>query len=397
MPDPDRPEQNDAQNTDAGPDRGPGEGSEASAQGAASSPEPEKPKEDTDGDAGHDAKKARTGPPVEEHFVASTSAVDKLKAKVAEREAKTKKPKPHRKRMSDEKRQALWHQAVIKKARKLKLMTDLVLILLLALVVGMHFAPFIPFVGRIEIELGEMREEYGPKTGFELFKDLVLEHRRPRFETVRDERGLPRLDRATGGTIRRFFRVGKDPDKPGSKGADLAAWFILAIPLGAALLLLLYLLDYLVWMGRPLPGLSALWGYGCVGYLMYARVPKDSTWEALGYNAGLAWYMLLVPLFLIGTVSMLRFVVSQRWKRYEFAGLPLPTSSPEAAEIVRDIGEGGPAGESAPSSAKAAKGSPPELQRRGASADEASAALSDDACLRAGGSTHRQARDSAES
>jgi len=106
--------------------------------------------------------------------------------------------------------------------------------------------------------------------------------------------------------------------------ANIVALLFLMIPAGGALLALLYVLDYFVFMGRLLPGLSALYGFGCVGYLMGTKVPTRGVWNVLGMQAETGWYMVLIPLFMLGTVSLLRLIVSQRWKRYEFAGLPVP-------------------------------------------------------------------------
>jgi hypothetical protein len=254
---------------------------------------------------------------------ASRAAVDKLKAR-ADREKPKPKTSSRRRRLSEVERKALWHKAVIRKARKLKIMTDILIFLLLALVVGVHFLPFAHFVGPISAD-----DEWEPKTGYELVMDLVTEGRRPHFQTHRDAEGRPVVDRATLRPRRYFERAGE---------ADALAYGLLAVPLGAALLLLLYLLDYLLWMGRVLPGLTVLYGYGAVGYLLAARLPEDATGDALGHHAILAWYLLLIPLFLMGTVSMLRFVVSQRWKRYEFAGRPVPEhlrpAQPAAAEAA---------------------------------------------------------------
>ncbi|MHC4200626.1 MAG: hypothetical protein ACYSU0_11595 [Planctomycetota bacterium] len=247
---------------------------------------------------------------VPEHEIASPTAIEKLKERVARAE-KEKKPKPvRRRRISDEDRKALWHKAVLKKARKLKIMTDLLLLLLLAIVIAVHFVPYTPFIGEIPSD-----PLWSSKTGFELMRDLVTAGKRPWIETQRDATGREVEDRATGSIRRKLHREAR---------ADLLAYGILAIPVGAALLVLLFLLDYFFWFGRLLPGFSMLWSFGSVGYLMYVRLPRDATWEMIGFGALPAWYLLLVPLFLIGIVSVLRFVVSQRWKRYEFAGLPVP-------------------------------------------------------------------------
>ena len=255
-------------------------------------------------------KEGKGGALVAEHELASPTAIEKLKERVARAE-KEKKPKTvRRRRISDEDRKALWHKAVLKKARKLKIMTDLLLLLMLAIVIAVHFVPYTPFIGEIPSD-----PLWSPKTGYELMRKLVAEGKRPWIETRRDATGREVEDRATGGVIRKFHR---------EADADLLAYGILAIPAGAALLVLLYLLDNLIWFGRLLPGFSVLWSFGSVGYLMYVRIPRDATWEMVGFDALPAWYLLLVPLFLIGIVSVLRFVVSQRWKRYEFAGLPVP-------------------------------------------------------------------------
>jgi len=287
-------------------------------------------KEDDKKDDKKDGKGAARVP---EHEVASPSAIEKLKERVARAE-KEKKPKPvRRRRISDEERKALWHKAVLKKARKLKIMTDLLLLLLLAIVIAVHFVPYTPFIGEIPSD-----PLWSSKTGYELMRKLVAEGKRPWIETRRDkETGREVEDRATGSIIRKLHR---------EADADWLAYGILAIPAGAALLVLLYLLDYLIWFGRLLPGCSVLWSFGSVGYLMYVRLPRDATWEMIGFDAMPAWYLLLVPLFLIGIVAVLRFVVSHRWKRYEFAGLPVPEhlkpkppEEPEKAEKKEKAGK----------------------------------------------------------
>lgn len=356
MPEPEEPQgPEDAPASDAAPER-----DRPSEADSASKPEPEgdeKPEADgkdeekeEEGEKKEEGEEKEEGKspaaqPLPEHTVASPFAIEKLKERLARAE-KEKKPRPVRRRhLSEEERKALWHKAVIKKARKLKIMTDVLLIFMFALVIGVHFVPFIPFVGEVPADTG-----WKPKTGYELMRHLVEHGRKPLIKTVRDKvrterypEGREVADRATGRPLRGFDRDAK---------ADLLGYFLLAIPAGAALLVLLYLLDYLVWMGRPLPGLSALWGFGSVGYLMYVRVPRDSTWEILGYNASLAWYLLLVPLFLVGVVSMLRFVISQRWKRYEFAGLPVPgragpADDAEATKVDEPAEGEGPSGQKA--------------------------------------------------
>lgn len=287
------------------------DGAPTPKSGTPSAPGPGE-KADEKEDAEKDDKKEGKGAAgrVAEHEIASPTAIEKLKERVARAE-KEKKPKTvRRRRISDEDRKALWHKAVLKKARKLKIMTDLLLLLLLATVIAVHFVPYTPFIGEIPSD-----PLWSPKTGFELMRKLVEEGKRPWIETRRDATGREVEDRATGSIIRKLHR---------EADADWLAYGILAVPVGAALLVLLYLLDYLIWFGRLLPGFSVLWSFGSVGYLMYVRLPRDATWEMIGFGALPAWYLLLVPLFLIGIVSVLRFVVSQRWKRFEFAGLPVP-------------------------------------------------------------------------
>jgi len=271
-------------------------------------------KADEKEDAKKDDKKEGKGAAarVPEHEIASPTAIEKLKERVARAE-KDKKPKTvRRRRISDEDRKALWHKAVLKKARKLKIMTDLLIFLLVATVLGAHAPPFIGEIATVP--------SWKPQAGYEIVMNLVLHGTYPHVRRVQQEAPAPpRYD----GSLSVTMPKQKTEFNPTEK-ADVLTYGILVIPVGAALLVLLFLLDYFIWFGRLLPGFSVLWSFGSVGYLMYVRLARGAPWEMLGYDAPLAWYLLLVPLFLIGIVSVLRFVVSHRWKRYEFAGLPVP-------------------------------------------------------------------------
>lgn len=217
------------------------------------------------------------------------------------------KPRPKARRLSEEERKELWHRAVIDKARKLKLFSDWLLFLFLVIPLGAHA---LTFVGPLKVAA-----EWEPKRGYEVVMDLLTKGTRPYIYHRLSPDGTPMVDRATG---RRLVDI--RPSDP----ADALAFAYLAVPFGAVLLIVLYLLDYVLWMGRFLPGLSMLYGFGAVAYLAATRLPENGTWNAMRLGSLLAWYLLMIPLFFVGAVSMLRFFVSQRWKRYEFAGLPVP-------------------------------------------------------------------------
>jgi len=213
-----------------------------------------------------------------------------------------------RRRMSEEQRKALWHKAVMAKARKLKICSDfLIFACLAALGAGM----FLPLVGGFGLK--GVPGQIGRRTGVEIAVGLAT----------------PAEDDSAGAILGTHPYIAKDEagrvvELVDGEPANIVALLFLMIPAGGALLALLYVLDYFVFMGRLLPGLSALYGFGCVGYLMGTKVPTRGVWNVLGMQAETGWYMVLIPLFMLGTVSLLRLIVSQRWKRYEFAGLPVP-------------------------------------------------------------------------
>lgn len=248
--------------------------------------------------------------------------------------ASTRTGRSSRRRLSDEERQALWRKAVAKKSRKIKILTDLVIFLLLACVLGAHALTFAH--RRVDMGGGAV-VEYGPKRGYELMLDLVkidLERTAPDASLV--GLGTKLLTVKEGGALRVF-----EPAAP----ADVVSMLILVVPVGAAILFLLYLLDFLVWMGRPLPILSLLYGFGSVAYLMITRVPENGAWNFIGIGgteAMTAWFMLLIPLFLLGAFSALRILFSARRKRYAFAGLepPAKAAPAEAGESLPDAAEG---------------------------------------------------------
>jgi len=287
---------------------------------------------------GPDDKASEGGVPdseAPEGKAASADAVERLKARAGHRSsrrggskrASTRGNRSSRRRLSDEERQAVWQKAVAKKARKIKLISDALIFICLSCVLGAHA---LPFVGRIE------PQDYGPKRGYEIMLDLVkidLERSAPDSALV--GLGTKPLWLVTEGGATRDFR----PTVP----ADPMSMIILVVPVGAVLLLLLYLLDYLVWMGRPLPILSLLYGFGSVTYLMITRVSTNGAWNMIGIGgsaAMTAWFMLLIPLFLLGTFSMLRFLFSARRKRYAFAGKE-PPAAPEPTKPAAGKDEAG--------------------------------------------------------
>jgi hypothetical protein len=242
-------------------------------------------------------------------------------------------------RLSEEERKRLWHKAVMEKAKKLKGLTDIIVFVLLLTVIAAHGLTFV-WVNR-------GRPEEFTKRGYEIVIDLLKPYEgdvrklgeeedppnwrgywravlrktpdllwgvHPRMLYARSADGQPL--QYSGGRYVRKFR----PIYP----ATILAYLYLLVPFGAVVVLVLYLLDYKLWMGRFLPALSGVYGFGLVAYLMLTRVPLGGTWNALRYGSALAWYLILIPLFLVGAASLLRYVVSERWKRYEWAGLEIP-------------------------------------------------------------------------
>jgi hypothetical protein len=244
---------------------------------------------------------------------------EKPQEKPAGEKPSAEKPKL-RSRLSDEERKRLWRRAVLAKARKLKLMTDVLLFVLLVVILLAHL---LSFVGEVEGRGG-----WEARSGFQVV-GMLLGGKHPYRQFHLDDTGRPKVSRQTGQRL-----VSLDAEHPAGFGTIL----YLVVPVGAAILVLLYLLDYFAWMGRALPAISGIYGIGGVVYLVAAKLPLTGTWNALGYRALAAWYLLLIPLFLVGAVSMLRLVVSHRWKRYEFAGLPVPEHlrpAPPAEEKVK--------------------------------------------------------------
>ncbi len=273
---------------------------------------------------------------------ASPGAVERLKARAARdsrrrgglsgRDASagggdpSRKGRGPRRRLSDEERQARWQKAVAKKARKIKQLTDVLILICLACILGAHALPF----AHKRVDKGGIIVEYGPRRGYEVMLDLVK---------IDLERSSPDSPFVSPGTKPLWvLEGGQTRDLQPAFPADLMSMLIVVVPVGAALLLLLYLLDFLVWMGRPLPLVSLLYGFGSVAYLMVTKVSEAGPWNIIGiggYAAMTAWFMLLVPLFLLGAFSMLRFFFSARRKRYAYAGLDAP-SAPRPPEPPED-------------------------------------------------------------
>jgi hypothetical protein len=258
--------------------------------------------------------------------------------------AETERPSGRRPRLSDEERKRLWREAVMEKARQLKNLADVVILVMLALVIIAHALPFVkPVKVRLygggltggeetlrqrrgyEIMLGLLKPYEGTDEDFdetdEYWLKVVPEAPallwgvQPRLVYAREPTSGKLLQHPSGGNMVRL----RD-----AYPATVFAYFILLVPIGAVVVLVLYVLDWKLWMGRFLPGLSVVYGFGAVLYLMLAKVPTDGAWNAMRYGSALAWYLLLIPLFLLGSVSLLRFVVSQRWKRYVWAGQEIP-------------------------------------------------------------------------
>jgi len=335
---------------------------------------PSKPDNSNDGDSRPQGKKS-----------ASPDAVERLKARAGRRSGRkggsSKGGRGSRRRMSDEERKARWEKAVAKKARKIKLVADALIFVCLICVLGAHALPFshkqfgFPDLEQARLVLGAEALEsadvkvirpdltavdFGAKRGYELMRDLVkvdLERTAPDAKLISP--GTKPLWVVEGGKTRAYR-----PAEP----ADVSSMLILIVPAGAVLLLLLYLLDFVAWMGRPLPIVSLLYGFGTVAYLMLTKVPETGSWNIIGtggHGALAAWFMLLVPLFLLGTFSMLRFFFSARSKRYAFAGIDAPSSpgprarpaDDERLQKSGDPGEGDSSGApAAPESGDAAAG-----------------------------------------
>jgi len=293
-------------------------------------PEDNSPSQDKPEQKSDDSKPKKKGLPKDEpmtpeqkkkHEEGTQRALKKIQAK-----GKKKK------RLPDDERRRLYRKAVVAKARKLKHFSEIIIMILLAVVIGIHALPFIKY------ESGNLEWK---RSGLELAIDLVTPKTVLRYEDEFKsfyDPGQPKHEEETIGTyphlvyltsvetgeilVRNGQRVGRfDQERP----ATLLARLYLLVPFGAALLLLLYLIDYKLWMGRFLPALSFFYGFGMVGYLMATRLPALGTWNAFGsLMPWWVWLLLMVPLFLVGAFSMLRSIVSHRYKRYEFRGLPIP-------------------------------------------------------------------------
>jgi len=292
---------------------------------------------------------------------ASPDAVERLKARAGRRSGRaggsSKGGRSSRRRMSDEERKARWQKAVAKKARKIKLFADALILVCLLCVLGAHALPFAHkqfgfkdleearlILGAEALEFADVKVlrpdlvsvDFGAKRGYEVMRDLVkIDLARTAPDAKFISPGTKPLWVVEGGRTR-----GYQPAEP----ADVVSMLILIVPAGAVLLLLLYLLDFVAWMGRPLPIVSLLYGFGTVAYLMLTKVPETGSWNIIGtggHGALAAWFMLLVPLFLLGTFSMLRFFFSARAKRYSFAGIEPPSASkaPTPPDMDKDQGE----------------------------------------------------------
>ena len=251
-----------------------------------------------------------------------------------------------RQRLSEEERKRLWRKAVMAKAKQIKNLADVVILLMLAAVLGAHALPFVKGGQKLKTYDGygaPRHDVIEQKRGYEIMLQLLT----PYEGTPEDFREtgvglwaerLPEPPKLLLGTQPRML-YGQDPGDgtllcwPSGEPmlrfrnvypATIFAYFILLVPIGAVVVLVLYLLDYKLWMGRFLPLVSCVYGFASVLYLMMTRVPAQGAWNALRYGSGLAWYLLLIPLFLVGSFSLLRLIVSQRWKRYVWAGLEIP-------------------------------------------------------------------------
>jgi hypothetical protein len=267
----------------------------------------------------------------QKHLESTQRALEKIKGKA-------------KKKLPDEQRRALYRKAVMQKARKLKHFSESIIMLCLAIVIGLHALPF------VHVNKGQA-DEWGPKSGFQIALDLVTTREVEVYLNVQKswypggrDKDNKEMRVVWGVHPHVFYHVdADDPTKilnretpegkyvkdcrfePQRPATWVARAFVL-VPIVAILLLVLYLLDYVVFMGRLLPGLSFIFGFGAVAYLMVTKVATTGTWNVFhhGYMAWWVWLLLMVPLFLIGAVSMLRSIVSQRYKRYEYRGLPVP-------------------------------------------------------------------------
>jgi hypothetical protein len=296
-----------------------------------------------------ETKEASTPEEEEKHLERTAKAAEKAKAK------KGAKPR----KFSDEERKVLWRKAVVKKARKLKHLSEGVIMGLLVVVLIVHVMPFVKYENQ--------GQTWGPKNGWGLAVDLVKPTTVVVYENEFNSFYDPdtkKIDKNTFGTfphinyltdlntgevlVKGKRKVGRfEPERP----ATLAARVFVLVPFGAVILLTLYLLDYKLWMGRLLPGLSFVYGFGSVAYLMLTKMPLQGTWNAFNFMPWWVWLTLMVPLFLVGAFSMLRAVVSHRYKRYEFRGLPVP-------EHLKPLRPAKPQPDAAPEAAPKTEGAP---------------------------------------
>jgi hypothetical protein len=243
-----------------------------------------------------------------------------------------KKEKSKGRRLSDDQRKALWKKAVIAKARSLKHISEGVIIAFLLIELAIHALPFVKYEGQ---------GKTWTRRGYQIATDLVTSKTVTRYVKEFESFFDPETEKHEVETLGTFPHVKyltvkktgeiavKDGKRVGRFDAERPATFVarlyLLIPIGAVLLLVLYLLDYVLWMGRALPALSFVYGFGSVAYLMATRIPAQGTWNAFGsFMPWWTWFLVWLPLFFIGMFSMLRGIVSHRYKRYQFRGLPVP-------------------------------------------------------------------------
>ncbi len=276
------------------------------------------------------------------------------------RRSGSRRPSRRAPRLSEEERKRLWHKAVMEKARQLKSLTDAVILVLLALVLLAHALPFVKggrALRTYDGDRNELSDVIEQKRGYSILLDLLVPYGGDASALEEKDyywsERLPEPPEIVWGVQPRVVythipgrgelvmdRYGRRWEKRFRNvyPATAAAYLLPLVSFGAVALFVLYLLDRKIWMGRALPAASVVYGFGSVLYLMLTRVPTEGSWNAMRYGSVLAWYLLLIPLFLVGAASLLRFVVSQRWKRYVWAGLDIPEhlKPPEPEEVEED-------------------------------------------------------------
>ncbi len=208
-------------------------------------------------------------------------------------EEKKKERRKKRRRLSEEEREKLRRRALLLKAIQFKRITDIAILVSLALVLLSTLLPLIHVeVGQAELKLTSWQVVFGR-------------------ETATGKHGL-----LTDGTV--YARLTASKEIARGRGRTVepykVPWYGFAFagiyPV-AALLVLLYLLDLAVSLGRPLPIASCLFGLFTLGYMLFMVMFGGPFNEFRSYSL----LALLLGALALVLVSLLRLPNSSRRRR----------------------------------------------------------------------------------